>query len=97
MAILIERSAWWFAWKPCERYPGGVEGFQNNCPNRSYYADESLARVGFLQPPEMEAFGDKSEAAGRRGTHEGNCLDFVIVDQIHGPIASCDWFEVEPS
>jgi hypothetical protein len=76
-----------------ERYPGGVEGFQNDCPNRSYCADESLARVGFLEPAEMEAFGDKLEEAGLNGMLEGNCHDFVIVDQVHGPIAPCDWFE----
>ena len=76
-----------------DRYPGGVEGFQDDCPNRSYCADESIARVGFLEPAEMEAFGDKLEAAGFRGMHEGQCLDFVIVDQVHGPIGPSAWFE----
>jgi hypothetical protein len=76
-----------------DKYPGGIEGFQEDCPNRSYCADDHLVRVGFLQPDEMEAFGDQLEEQGLQGMLDGKCVDFVIVDQMHGPTATCEWFE----
>ena len=75
------------------RYPGGIEGYQDACPNRSFCADDHLARVGFLQPAEMEAFAGKLEELGLVAIKDGACADFAIVDQLQGPIAPCAWFE----
>jgi tetratricopeptide (TPR) repeat protein len=41
----------------------------------------------------MEAFCQQLEEKGFRGMSEGRCVDFCIVDQVHGPIGPCDWFE----
>ncbi|CAN5136400.1 hypothetical protein BH10PLA2_BH10PLA2_39250 [soil metagenome] len=76
-----------------DQYPGGIEAFQEDCPNRSYCADDHLVRVGFLLPEEMEAYGDRLEEQGLQGMLDGKCVDFVIVDQRHGPTAPCEWFE----
>ena len=76
-----------------ERFPGGIEGFQDACPNRSFCADDHLARVGFLQPAEMEAFANKLEELGLTGIKDGQCVDFAVIDQVQGPIAPCAWFE----
>jgi hypothetical protein len=76
-----------------ERYPGGIASFEENVPNRSYCADDHLARIGFLQPKEMEAFAEGLDQLGLRAIVDGKCADFAIVDQKHGPIADCDWLE----
>jgi Tetratricopeptide repeat len=76
-----------------QRYPRGIEAYQDACPNRSYCADDHLARVGFLQPAEMESFAGKLEELGLIAIKDGACADFAIVDQVQGPIAPCDWFE----
>jgi Tetratricopeptide repeat len=76
-----------------ERYPGGIEAYQDACPNRSFCADDHLARVGFLQPSEMERFAGKLEEIGLVAIKDGACADFAIVDQVQGPIAPCSWFE----
>jgi Tfp pilus assembly protein PilF len=76
-----------------QRYPGGIEAYQDACPNRSFCADDHLARIGFLQPSEMESFAGKLEELGLIAIKDGACADFAIVDQVQGPIAPCDWFE----
>lgn len=76
-----------------ERYPGGIDSFEQNIPNRSYCADDHLARVGFLLPAEMEAFADGLDKLGFCAIVDDNCADFAIVDQVQGPIANCDWLE----
>jgi hypothetical protein len=94
MAILIEAISVVFQLETLrERYPGGVDTFEQDTPNRSYCADDHLARVGFLQPAEMEAFAERIDQLGFCALVDGKCADFAIVDQVHGPIAPCDWFE----
>jgi hypothetical protein len=94
MAILIEAINVVFQLGTLrERYPGGLASFEEDVPNRSFCADDHLARVGFLQQPEMEAFADRLDELGFCAIIDGKCADFAIVDQVHGPIAPCDWFE----
>jgi hypothetical protein len=94
MAVLIEAISIVIQLETLrERYPGGIEAFQDACPNHSFCADDHLARVGFLQPTEMDSFASRLEHAGLTAIKDGNCADFAIVDQVQGPIAPCDWFE----
>ena len=38
------------------RYPGGWRGFLSIVPNSTLCADDDLVRVGFMAPPDVEAF-----------------------------------------
>ena len=37
-------------------YPGGVEAYETNCPNRTFCSDGELCRVGFMSWADTEAF-----------------------------------------
>src|SRR5580765_2730641 len=56
-----------------DRYPGGLASFEEDVPNRSFCADDHLARVGFLQQPEMEAFAGRLDELGFCAIIDGKC------------------------
>jgi Tetratricopeptide repeat len=73
------------------RYPGGIAAYEQDCPNRSFCADNHLARVGFLNAEEMEAFVARLDELGLCPLLDGCSADIAIVDQVVGPTAPCPW------
>lgn len=78
-----------------QRYPGGMEGFLRDCPNRTACFDDHLVRVGFMDPESVEEFVATLERSGLvyRDAH-GHAQDLVVVNQTQGPTTPCDWIEV---
>jgi len=76
-----------------EKYPGGWEAFREAVPNRTLCADGEVARVGFMAPPNAEAFVGHLERSGLQFLEEGKSVDIVVVDQMMGPVCPCNWAE----
>ena len=54
MPVLLEAISVIVRRETLERkYPGGVDGYARDCPNRTFCADEYLTRVGFTGPPDV--------------------------------------------
>jgi hypothetical protein len=76
-----------------ERFPGGWEAFRASAPNRTLCADGELVRVGFMSPPDVEAFVCTLSNHDIRYAIEGKARDLVVVDQMGGAMIACDWME----
>src|SRR5262249_59375789 len=46
------------------KYPGGLEAYEGNCPNKSFCADDYLTRVGFMHPTDVAEFIDRLVSLG---------------------------------
>jgi len=76
-----------------ERFPGGWNEFVLFVPNATLCADDYLARVGFMQPSEVEDFVVALETHNIVFVSDGAARDMVVIDQQHGPLVKCDWLE----
>ena len=54
-------------------YPGGWDGFRDDCPNKTLCADNELIRVGFMNPTDAQQ-GDKM----RERTPRNNTAMIVV-------------------
>ena len=77
-----------------DTYPGGWESFVFDCPNSTLCADSNIARVGFLDPDDVDSFCKQLEKYGLVSQREGKAIDFVVVDQLQGLTVDCDWLKV---
>jgi hypothetical protein len=76
-----------------EKFPGGWIGFKDLIPNQTLCSDNELARVGFMTPEDAKNFVNWLESAGLIYHDGGKAKDLVVVDQLRGPMVSCDWVE----
>ena len=75
-------------------YRGGWPGFVSAVPNKTLCMDAYLARVGFMNPIDVNGFLTTLAGSGLTifdGT--GSCVDLVVIDQRSGPTARCHWIE----
>lgn len=94
MAVLIEAiSVVVRADAILERFPGGWAGFYELVPNQTLCADNEIARVGFMSPADVQSFVDKLERNELVFLRGDESVDIVVVDQVRGPLAKCDWVE----
>jgi hypothetical protein len=75
------------------RYPGGWPAFVEAVPNGTLCADDELARVGFMGPPDAKAFIVELETQGLRFLVDGVAGDVAVVDQQQGLMNPCLWLE----
>lgn len=78
------------------KYPLGVDGYENDCPNQTYCHDEHLTRIVFMDFRDVRIFLSGLEAKGfvlfnERDTSE----DVAVVSSAAGVLAECDWLEFE--
>ena len=63
-------------------------------PNQTLCCDNELARVGFMDPKDVEAFVRTLESYGfQYRDPTGGAIDLVVVDQQRGPAVPCEWVE----
>jgi hypothetical protein len=67
--------------------------FKAIVPNQTLCADNELVRVGFMSPADVEGFVDTIQRRGLTYLVDGVAKDIVVVDQLRGPLARCDWIE----
>jgi len=94
VAVLVEGISIVVLRESIERaYPGGWQGFVDDCPNRTLCADTYLARVGFMTPVDVEAFVHRIEKCGLVLREGGEAVDIAVVDQVEGPTLPCRWLQ----
>lgn len=93
MAVLIEAISVVIQAQVLEaKFPGGAVAYERECPNATYCRDEYLTRIGFMTPPDVSRFLSNLQAVGLIFLENDQAQDIVVVDQLRGPTAPCDWF-----
>lgn len=69
------------------------EHFKQTVPNETMCADDELVRVGFMTPQDVEDYVKRLQAEGLCHLQDEQVADIVVVDQMRGPLAQCDWIE----
>jgi len=87
LSVIVRRDA------VAERFPGGWRGFLRHVPNHTLCIDNDLARVGFMNPADVEAYTSTLEAEGLVFQEVGQAVDFAVVDQLTGPTVPAPWLE----
>jgi hypothetical protein len=72
---------------------GGDARFRLLIPNSTFCEDDHLARIGFLNPVDVESFIDELENVGLTFVEDGKAIDIAICDQQRGLTTDCDWLE----
>jgi hypothetical protein len=76
-----------------EKYPGGVEQYVKDSPNRTLCMDDSIARLGFMTGRDAQDFIESLERLGFRCAVDGEFDEIAVVDQFDGLYMPCDWLE----
>lgn len=76
-----------------EKYPGGVDQYIKDCPNRSLCMDDEIIRIGFLTLRETEQFVRYLESLGFRCVTNGQFDEIAVLDQFEGFYYPCDWLD----
>ena len=72
---------------------GGDARLRLLIPNSTFCEDDELARVGFLNPTDIEAFIDELTHVGLICVNDGKFVDIAVCDQQTGCTLDCDWIE----
>ncbi|WP_374420569.1 hypothetical protein [Chromobacterium sp.] len=93
MAVLIEGISVVIRCRSIvEKVPGGIAYFMRMLPNKTLRSDGELACVHFVSPHETRSYVEALSGMGLRYKgDDGAAVDLVVVDQMHGPMVSCDW------
>jgi hypothetical protein len=75
-------------------FDGGWMGFISGVPNSTLCTDGQLARIGFMDPKDVERFVAHLQRGGLQFLSQGKCIDIAVVDQQRGSTMSCDWLEL---
>jgi hypothetical protein len=95
MAVLCEALSVLIRSKSLDsNFTGGRRVFVDLVPNDTFCTDGELVRVGFMTPDDVKDFVDELERYGLlfRSDNERE-TDVVVVDQINGPLAPCNWLD----
>lgn len=87
ISVIVRRDA------IAARFSGGWRQFLATVPNSTLCFDEDLARVGFMSPPDVEAFVRRLEKGGLTFLIDGQAVDITVVDQMRGPTMPAEWLE----
>ena len=60
-------------------YPGGWDGFRDDCPNKTLCEDNELIRVGFMTPTDAQQFVNDLAKFGIEYVRDGKAIDLVVV------------------
>jgi hypothetical protein len=70
-------------------YPGGVEAYKANCPNRTFCSDGEVCRIGFMSWADAEAFLESLHRFNI--TREADAVAVIREDK--GLLHACEWLE----
>lgn len=94
MAVLVEAISVIVRRDAINRsYNGGWAGFLSRVPNSTLCADQELARVGFMDPRNVERFINDLQRHGLVFLSNGKSIHIAVVDQQRGSTEPCDWLE----
>ncbi len=74
------------------KYPGGLDAYRRDCPNRTFICDGRLTRVGFMNSVDTGRFVERLEARGLVPMEGTTWKDVAIVAQpAPFPTQACPW------
>lgn len=76
-------------------YPGGLDGLEQNSPNRTFCSDGRFARLGFMAFSDARHFISLLEDYGLTYKLSGRCIDISIYSAVDGVEDGCDWVCVD--
>ena len=94
MAVLIEAISVVIRRETiADKYPGGLNQYVEDSPNRSLCMDEELVRVGFMIAGDASDFIASLEREGFNCVVDDKYDEIAVVDQFAGIYLPCDWLE----
>ena len=94
MAVLVEGISVIVRRDSIERkFPGGWNAFVKSVPNATLCTDGDIARIGFMDPKDVEKYIERLELNGLTFLDDGKTVDIAVLDQQRGPTISCNWLE----
>ena len=94
MAVLVEGISVVILRQSIERkYPGGWGHFEQNTREKTFCADDELARVGFQTLQEVDDYIDHLQKLGLVFMQDEQSVDMAIVHQLQGIASPCSWLE----
>ena len=75
------------------KFSGGWPEFLECVPNDTLCSDDDIARVGFMTPPDVEAFIELLEKNDLIFLRNRRTVDIAVVDQQRGLTMPTDWLE----
>jgi len=96
MAVLIEALSVIVKVSVLEsKYPNGVAGYANECPNQTFCTDGRVTRVGFMCPEDVGTFLNRLIDRGLTPRDGEHWEDAVVIDQHPAaPTGPCDWIAI---
>jgi hypothetical protein len=76
-----------------DRLAGGCSAFNDGVPNNTLCSDGEVARVGFMNPYDAEAYIEGLERHGLTALRDGKSQDITFAVQAEGITVPCDWLE----
>jgi len=78
-----------------QRYPGGMQEYEQRCPNATFCTDGQICRVGFMATADAISYIDDLESLGfARPTPEGS-PEVAWINQVSGFVMPCDWLDLD--
>jgi hypothetical protein len=94
MAVLVEANSVIVRVQSIhDRYSGGWAAFDDSVPNNTLCSDGEVARVGFMDPNDSEAFIAGLERGGLAFLRDGKSQDIAFAVQGSGVTVPCDWLD----
>jgi hypothetical protein len=87
ISVVVRRNA------IARKFPGGWEAFVESIETKKFCFDDDLARIGFMDPSDVESYVKGLEAVGLQFEANGRCVDLAVVDQMSGPTGICEWIQ----
>jgi hypothetical protein len=98
MAVLIEAVSVVIRVETIEeKYPGGLEQYIKDSPNRTLCMDEDIVRLGFMDSNDAGEFIDSLVSLGFRYITDEEFDEIAVVDQFTGFYAPCEWLDFTDS
>ena len=94
MAVLVEANSIIVLVQAIrDRYSGGWTAFDDSVPNSTLCSDGEVARVGFMNPNDAEAYIGELERRGLTFLRDEDSQDIAFAVQNGGITTPCDWLE----
>jgi len=76
-------------------YPGGVEGYRNDCPNSTFCTDGHITCVKFMDLKDVNIFISQLEEHNLLFMHREKSWDIAVVDEAELLSTPCDWLKLD--
>jgi hypothetical protein len=95
MAVLIEAISVVLSVSAIQnKFPGGWDKFKESIRNQTLCCDNEVARVGFMDPSDVENFIESVCSEHLTFIKNERSIDLAVFDQQRGLTTECDWLEV---